>query len=197
VGSKGRVCLRLASECNVEKHRRDKVTKLPALREVQGVDLVASKNSVYVRPSVDTSLLTEERLANWRTSQMLLADWVATFSLHEGDLETQPPPESLVAEEISEFTSQLQASSRMLATPKRARFADPEEKGPFKSKFRKLPIPSPGNLGAGRDLMLALRDHQSQFKSVRVALQVAQGENQQEAAQLSCLQTAVADKATR
>jgi hypothetical protein len=61
-------------------------------------------------------------------------------------------------------------------------------------EFGKLPAPSPGILGHGRDLMVALRDHQSQLELVCAALQVAQDENQQEAAQLARLQTAVANK---
>jgi hypothetical protein len=111
VGSKGRGCLRLASECDTEKHRREKATELLSLQEGQGGDsavlIQASDNSAYAHPFVDASLLTEPRLANRRTSRMLVADWVATFSLHEGDLERQQSARSFAADEVSEFTSRL------------------------------------------------------------------------------------------
>jgi hypothetical protein len=55
-------------------------------------------------------------------------------------------------------------------------------------------VPSPDNLGPSRDLLGALHKHQAQLVSVCAALQVAQGENLKEAAQLARLQTAVADK---
>jgi hypothetical protein len=190
--------LRLASECDVEKHRREKVTELPALREDQGVVSVvmikASEHLVYVRPYVDTALVTEERLSGWRTARMSVAAWVAAFSLHEGDLETQQPSEDFSPEEIGELTSRVRASSRMLATPKRARFAKPEDWIPVKSEFSRLPAPSPSNLGPSRDLLIALREHQSQLEAVFGTLQVAQGESQREAAHLGRSQTAVADK---
>jgi hypothetical protein len=151
-----------------------------------------SKDSAYARPYVDASLLTKARLTNWRTSQMLVADWVATFSLYKGDLERQQPAESFA---ISEFTSWLQASYQMIRTPKQTWFLDPKNNIPIKSKFRKLPVPSPDNLGPSRDLLGALREHQTQqLKSACVAIQVAQIENLKEAAQLARLQTAVVDK---
>jgi hypothetical protein len=79
---------------------------------------------------------------------MLVANWVAPFSLQEGDLEVQEPAQSFAAEDVSEFTSRLEASSWMLRTPKRARFSDPEEKVPVKAEFGNSPcwIPIPTNL---------------------------------------------------
>jgi hypothetical protein len=71
---------------------------------------------------------------------MRVANWVAIFSLHKGDLEMQQPAKSFTVEEVSEFTSRLQASYWMLRTPKRTRFSDPEEKVPVKSE--KVPVKS-------------------------------------------------------
>jgi hypothetical protein len=155
VGSKGRVCLRLASKYDVEKHQKEKAMELLSLREGQGIGLVvliqASDNSVYACPFIDATLLTEARLANWRTSLMCVAECVATFSLHKGDLEMQQPAESFAVDAVSEFTSRLQVSYQMIGTPKRTWFSDPEEKVPIKLEFLKLPETSPGNLGPSRD----------------------------------------------
>jgi hypothetical protein len=153
----------------------------------------AFDNSVYTQPFVDSELLSEERLANWCTSQMLVGDWVAAFSLNEGDLEMQQPADSFTADEVSEFTSHLQASYQMICMPKWMRFWDPEEKVLVKSEFLKLPATSMGNLGPSWDLLSALCKHQMQLESVCAALHIAQFENLKEAAQLASMHTVVAD----
>jgi hypothetical protein len=110
---------------------------------------------------------------DWRTSPMLVANCLATFSLHEGDFETQQPNESFAADKVSEFTFHLQASYQMIHTPKRMRFLDPKEKVPVKSEFINLRVPSPGNLGPSRVLLGALPEHQTQLELVCTALQVS------------------------